>query len=233
MATMSTWQAIAQQIEHDIESRHFSPGDRLPTEMVLARKFMVNRHTVRRALQYLQEQQIVETTQGRGTFVRAPSLTYALKDQTRFTQNLVSQNRLPNVETRIASIKRATLKVADALEIEIGADVTFIERIGYANEEPISISSHYFSYEKFPPFIRLYHAHQSITKTLHDLGTANYSRDRTVVTSRLPNSQECELLHVPKHVPLLITQGIDIDEHSEPIGVVESRFASDRVELEV
>ena len=109
----------------------------------------------------------------------------------------------------------------------------FIERVGYANDEPISISSHYYSYNKFPPLIRMYHTHQSITKTLQSLGTGDYTRTKTLITSRLPNSQECELLNVPKHVPLLITQGVDVDAMQQPIGFIEARFASDRVDLQV
>lgn len=230
---LSTWQAIAQDIEREIRAHRLSPGDRLPTEMDLARKFMVNRHTVRRALIHLQDQQVVQTTQGRGTFVRAPSLTYKLNEATQFTQNLRAQNRTPRVETRIASIKRATSKIADALGVEEGVDVSFIERVGYADDEPISISNHYFSYEKFPPFLRLYQSRQSITETLSDLGYGDYRRIRTVISSRLPTGQESKLLNVPKHVPMLVTEGFDTDLEGNQLSFVESRFASDRVELEL
>jgi|LXNH01.1.fsa_nt_gb GntR family phosphonate transport system transcriptional regulator len=230
---LSTWQVIAQDIEREIKAHRLSPGDRLPTEMELARKFMVNRHTVRRALLDLQAKQVVQTTQGRGTFVRAKSVTYRLDEASQFTENLLAQNRVPSVETRIASIKRATPKIAEALEIEEGADVSFLERIGFADDEPIGISNHYFSYERFPPFLRLYQLRQSVTKTLNELGSGKYKRARTVISSRLPTGQESKLLNVPKHVPMLVTEGIDANLFGCPIGFVESRVASDRVVLEL
>ena len=233
MSRLSTWQEIAAHIEAAIQSNDFRSGDRLPTEMEFAREFMVNRHTVRRALLDLQQRQIVHTTQGRGTFVRKPSLHYEVGSQTRFTQNLIRQNKVPTVKTRIESIKKATPIVAEALEIEAGADVIFLERIGYANDEPICISSHYYSYERFPVFLKLYRRRQSITSTLADLGISQYSRARTSVTSRLPSSEESTYLNLPKHVPLLVTHGWDVDCNSHGLGYAEGCFASDRVELEV
>ncbi|HHB81205.1 MAG TPA: GntR family transcriptional regulator, partial [Aliiroseovarius sp.] len=43
------WKAIAETLAAEIARGHYAPGAKLPTEAQLARRFGVNRHTVRRA----------------------------------------------------------------------------------------------------------------------------------------------------------------------------------------
>ena len=64
---VALWKQIAERIEADINAGTLRPGARLPTEMELAERFKVNRHTLRRALAMLTDQGLIEATPGRGT----------------------------------------------------------------------------------------------------------------------------------------------------------------------
>ena len=91
MATgMLLWREISQAIERRIMARELAPGDKLPTEDALSREFMVNRHTVRRAMSDLQEKGIVESTQGRGSYVRRPSAPLRLQNSSLSTPPAVA-----------------------------------------------------------------------------------------------------------------------------------------------
>lgn len=226
------WRRIATSVEEKIRLQEYQPGDRLPPEREMSRSFMVNRHTVRRALVYLQQKRLVESTQGRGSYVRRPAILYQIGKRTRFGEILRDQDTQPRTETRHIGVQRATERAARALSIGLGKHVIVLERIGFANELPITVSRHYFSHERLPNFVNLYATHQSITATLRDCGVADYTRLRTVVTSRLPSVTECELLHVPRHVPLIITRSWNVDGNGMPLEYGEASFASDRMELE-
>lgn len=63
------YQIISDQLKAQIESRIFKPGDLLPTENALAREHGVSRLTVRQALKELAQEQVVQSVQGKGTFV--------------------------------------------------------------------------------------------------------------------------------------------------------------------
>ncbi len=65
------YRQIAAQIRHRIESREFEAGARLPTIRALARQLAVNRDTVALAYEELAADGVVESTVGRGTFVRS------------------------------------------------------------------------------------------------------------------------------------------------------------------
>jgi DNA-binding FadR family transcriptional regulator len=64
---------VADRVLELVRSGVIPPGDRLPTEPELARRFRVARSSVRSGLQRLQAQGVVEVNRGRGWFVSATS----------------------------------------------------------------------------------------------------------------------------------------------------------------
>jgi GntR family transcriptional regulator, phosphonate transport system regulatory protein len=227
-----TWRVIASHLEQQIKGRERAPGDRLPTEMALSRQFMVNRHTVRRALAHLQAKGLVESTQGRGSFVRRRALRIPIGRRTRFTDNVVHLGAAPSSETLALEIRPAESAVAEALGLRFGAPVIYLERLAMADGEPIGIGRHHFSRDVFPNFIPMYLERRSISRTLADLGVPDYVRSRTRVLARLPSAEEARLLDMPRHVPLLVTQSLNRDGAGRPVEYGEARSASDRIEFE-
>ncbi|HEU5075827.1 MAG TPA: GntR family transcriptional regulator [Polyangiaceae bacterium] len=63
---------LATSLSAAIAEGRFKPGDRLPSEPELARRFGVTRPTVRQATRLLAERRLVEARRGSGTFVRSP-----------------------------------------------------------------------------------------------------------------------------------------------------------------
>lgn len=63
------YREIAQDLQRRIESGEFAPGDRLPNEMEFREEYNASRNTVRDAIKWLTNRQLVETKPGQGTFV--------------------------------------------------------------------------------------------------------------------------------------------------------------------
>jgi GntR family transcriptional regulator, phosphonate transport system regulatory protein len=227
------WLRICDDLERKIRSRELSPGDKVDTEQELARKYMVNRHTVRRALGALQSKGLVETTQGRGSFVRRQTLVIRIRRRTRFSDNMKHVGINYRHELRVMDTLPAEPHVAKALGIKPGAGTVVIERVAFANDGPIGVGRHHFSHARLPLFIDMYKTRQSITDTLRDSGILDYVRAHTTVLARLPTPSECELLELPRHVPLIITRSVNNDMLGGPLEYGETRFAADRVELRI
>ena len=62
---------VAKALTIEIRSGRLAPGDRLPTEAVLALQFAVSRTVVREAVSRLKSLGLVDSRQGSGVFVRA------------------------------------------------------------------------------------------------------------------------------------------------------------------
>src|SRR3954453_22333801 len=64
------YQQIADQLQRDVENGLLLPGSRLPTQRELARRLGITVVTVTRAYSEAAERGLVESTVGRGSFVR-------------------------------------------------------------------------------------------------------------------------------------------------------------------
>src|SRR5437868_5401677 len=60
---------IAARVRQDVRAGRYSPGQRLPAEVDLARQLGVSRGTIRQAFSALLAEGLLQTVPGRGTFV--------------------------------------------------------------------------------------------------------------------------------------------------------------------
>src|SRR5579864_1053853 len=141
---VALWRQIAGRLQQDIGAGVYPPGGRLPTEAELSQQFRVNRHTVRRALEELSRGGLVRVEQGRGSFVAEDVLEYAVEPRTRFSEWIRRLNMEPS--GRLLQLKEtaADSHVAGGLGIRSGSRVVLLERLGFADDRPVSLSQHFF-----------------------------------------------------------------------------------------
>jgi len=228
-ANAPLWREISKNLEQRIEIKQLRPGDKLPTEYELSHEFMVNRHTVRRALSYLQEKGVVESTQGRGSFVRRLTEPMQLARRPRFSETVRQNGHEPSTRTLKLDVRPAEAKVAQELGLKAGKPVVYLDRLRLIDGEPTGLSTHCFSFERFPTFIEMYRVRGSITQTLIDSGVPDYTRRQTVISARLPTVREAELLHLPRHVSLLMRRYLNVDGLGRPLEYGESSGTSEVV----
>lgn len=70
---VTKYKAIYLELLADIQNGTYQMGSLLPTEAELSKRFLVNRHTVRRSLSMLMEEGYIERTPGKGSVVIAYS----------------------------------------------------------------------------------------------------------------------------------------------------------------
>ena len=61
---------LTQQVKRAVALGTLAPGEQLPTVKALALELVINANTVARAYRELEREQIIETSPGRGSFVR-------------------------------------------------------------------------------------------------------------------------------------------------------------------
>ncbi|MCX7885992.1 MAG: GntR family transcriptional regulator [Verrucomicrobiae bacterium] len=110
------YRQIVQQITALVQSERLKPGDKLPTERELAAKLKIARGTVKKAYEVLAREQVVEVSQGRGTFISARQDVHAGDRM---------QRAAAAVERLIADLER--LKFS-AREIRALVDLKLIEK---------------------------------------------------------------------------------------------------------
>jgi len=109
---------IKQTIKNWIISREFNPGDKIPSENQLSKKFNVTRLTVRQALAQLVQEGFVTSRKGDGTYVTSDeTLINSFNIEfTGFMDDLfyqVSKSTTKSVDTNRITIPKA---IADLYE---------------------------------------------------------------------------------------------------------------------
>jgi GntR family phosphonate transport system transcriptional regulator len=225
------WRQVEAILFAEIRDGLYRAPQRLPAEHELAARFAVNRHTVRQALAGLVERGIVFKRKGGGSYLVPGFIDYAIGARTRFSANLLIQNREPGHRLVEAREIVASERVARALALAAGASVAFMVTIGEADGVPISVGQHYFPVARFPGFLDAYRREMSTTRVLKGYGIDDYKRKVTRILAALSSEDDALHLRQPRLTPVLAVDSIDVDLEGTPITLHETRFAGDRVQF--
>ena len=225
---VALWRQIAATLQGEIADATYIPGGRMPTEAALSARFGVNRHTVRRALDELSRDGLVRIEQGRGTFVAEDVLDYTVEQRTRFSEWIRRHNKEPSGEVLQLREIPADAQTAAALGLRTGAKVVLLERLGLADGRPVSLARHHF---RHPGMLAALHDQPSITEALKTVGVADYARQTTRVSARLPTPTEAERLRMPRNRPVLVAENINVDSTGAVVEFAIGCYPTPRVQI--
>ncbi|MDB9305884.1 phosphonate metabolism transcriptional regulator PhnF [Nodularia spumigena CS-591/12] len=227
---------IADQLRQNIHQGVYQIGEQLPTETKLAEQFAVNRHTLRQAIALLKNEGLLRIDRGRGTFVAAKTIRYAIGKRVRYNQTLKAQGWQARFQLLRVLDVPADNAISKGLEIPYGQPVALIERLGLADEEPISVGTGYFPLKRFPDFlepenIKILQEQQSISQFLQQVYGCDHIRRSTCVSARLVQPQDAKWLQLPLNQPILLAESVNVDDTGNIIEYGVTRLRGDRMEL--
>lgn len=226
------YEQIAAALREQIASG-LKPGDFLETEPVLAERFGVNRHTIRRAIEELVADGLLWRQQGRGTLVLQPPIDYQIHSQTRFTETVTSlghQARSIVVGRRITA---ATDGVAKWLQIEPQSPVVQLDTLRLVDDQPVLLTTHFLPSDPFEPLYLNYDG-GSLHEMIRECFGLTLQRMESLITARLPQEEDAMALRMSPRLPILRVKSVNVDTQTQqPVEYVISRFRADSVQLKV
>ncbi|MEA3117562.1 MAG: GntR family transcriptional regulator, phosphonate transport system regulatory protein [Paraburkholderia sp.] len=231
-AGVAVWRQIEQVLASEIAASGFGESGRLPSESELAKRFGVNRHTVRRAMLGLAAQGLVSVEQGRGTFVQPGAIDYTIGRRTRFTENLREQGHSANGTVLSAASVKAEPKVAKALGLRTNTLVYRVESLHAADGVPLTYALAWYPAARFSGLPEaLERTGGAFSEALAQYGVADYSRRWNRIGSALPDADIARRLNINRQQPVLWVENVDVDADGTPIKYGITHFAADRVQL--
>jgi len=228
---LAIWKRIEESLVRDVAAGRYKTGERLPSEGDLARRFGVNRHTVRRAVAGLVQRGLVRVEQGRGAFLVGSAIEYALGPRTRFSENLLKQGRTPDHAILEIAETFASKPVAKLLGLRVGRPVVRWRSVGSADKSPTTLALHYFPAERLRGIAAFLRERRSISAALEAAGCGDYRRLWTRITARLAERDEVDHLELTTARPVLVTESVNVDRDGTPVDFGVTSFAADRVQL--
>lgn len=135
---MPLYYQVATRLQQQIELGVLPVGGRLENEVELADRLGVSRPTMRKAIAYLVERGMLVRRRGVGTQIVHPKVRRPV-ELTSLYDDLAKTARTPRTVVRSLEVGPAAVAVAEALGLPPGSEVTSVERIRYADDEPLAI----------------------------------------------------------------------------------------------
>lgn len=138
---------IASALATNIATGGLVPGSQLPPEDELAQRFSVSRTTVRKAVESLVADGLIEIQRGRGTFVSEPKVRQELTELSGFVEDMAALGRVPTARLLDKRLVTADKIVAKRLNVLPGEQVYRIKRVRLADGVPMSFDETYLPLE--------------------------------------------------------------------------------------
>jgi len=229
---VALWRQIADAMRREIASGITDARGRLPSEGELAARYGVNRHTVRVAIAALAQEGVLQSIQGRGTFVRRQKrLVYPIGERTRFSAGLEGQTRERQTVMLSHRSEPAMAEISRALRMAPGDEVVVIESLGRADGVAVSRSTSWFCAHRFPNIAAVFERTGSISAAFRTYGINDYRRASTAVEARHADSLELHDLGLSAGAIVIVTRALNVDADAIPLQYSLTRFPADRVEL--
>lgn len=140
----SLYQQIAQSLMQSIEQGELKAGDPILPQRELAQFLEVSRVTVRKAIELLIEQQLIDQKQGVGTYVAAKKrwlIEKSFASLSSFTEDVLKQGEEPNSKLINQSIDLPSLVEQQKLQINAETKILRLERVRFAGKQPLAFET--------------------------------------------------------------------------------------------
>lgn len=172
-------------LQKDIEA-NYKPGDIIPAEPKLEELYNVSRITIRKAIEELVRDNILEKKQGRGTFVLEQKILYDANSIGSLTQRLSKQKQ----KLKTASIEFEIIEdehhVKNLLKCK---KLLAIKRLRTLNGKPLALMVNYLDYDKVPGLEKRFNIESLYTFLKEEYGIVFYNAEETV-EAKAPSKEE-------------------------------------------
>ncbi|GAB79302.1 transcriptional regulator, GntR family [Austwickia chelonae] len=191
---------LAQQLTAAVETGVLKPGDPFENEIALAERLNLSRPTVRRAIAEMVARGLLVRRRGVGTTV-ANEVIHRRDELTSLYDDLVRAGRTPRTEVLTFDPEAYDNRAATALGQSHTTPLVLIERVRYADDQPIGILRNWL-----PPQFADLDPDELTQRGLYELLRARGVRPAVAhqtIGARSPDAREQRLLNLGKGEPLL------------------------------
>ena len=220
-------------LREQLADGRFASG--LPGELKLVQQFGVARVTVRKALERLAADGLIERKPGRGTTARVAPASDAAPQRAQFNgllENIVSMGLKTRVKVISCETVAASPSVAQQLALAPGAPVQKALRVRSTADGPLSHITTHVPADLARGFGRRELAKRPILLLLEDSGV-RIGRATQTLSARLADADVAGHLGLPVGSALLTVNRLIFDTDDRPVQWLQGLYRPDRYQVEM
>lgn len=204
------------------------PDAAIPSERDLMASHGLSRATVRKAIDGLVGDGLLQRIHGKGTFVARPRVASRLH-LASFSQDMRRRGFVPSSRTLAVELEEAEPLVADSLGLRRGERVWRLDRVRLADGDPIAHERGWYPEARLPG-LRQHDLGGSLYETFRDHYGFTIDGAEQTLWGEAADATYAELLDAPLHTPLLVFRRVSTAAGT-PLEHVVSRYRGDRYQL--
>ena len=223
-------------LREQLAEGRFAQG--LPGELHLMKEFGVSRVTVRRALERLVDEGLIQRAAGRGTVAvapPAPAQPVSAPQRAHLTgllENIVNMGLRTRVKVLACEVLPASDAVAQQLALEPGTPVQKAVRLRSSGEGPLSHITTYVPQALARGFGRRELARQPLLLLLEGAGV-QIGRAQQLISAKLADATVARHLGVQVGSALLAVNRLVFDADDRPVQWLQGLYRPDRYQYEM
>ncbi len=209
---------IKELLINKINNKEWLPGDAIPSEIALAKSLNVSLGTIRKAIEELVNNNILDRKQGKGTFVKTHDMYRALFH----FFHLVSKNGdkvIPHSKILSLTKRLPTTQELDKLQLTNGEKVINILRTRDLEDQTIILETIILPYKIFKQLLHL--DPSEIPNTLYEFYetyfeiTVHTAQEK--ISALAASKADSKIIGIPESYPLLRIERIAFTLNKKPI----------------
>lgn len=151
--TIPLYLQLKEIIKNEIITHKYLSGEKLPTEPELCETYQVSRITVRKAVEELCKEGMLEKKQGKGTFVKQRKIQRKMEHLLSFSQACAKNDMEPSTSVLKREIVHLETHMAEEFQMEPGILMVMIQRLRKADGVPIILENNYYPLDRFQSLV--------------------------------------------------------------------------------
>jgi GntR family transcriptional regulator len=232
--TSFRFEAIAAELRERIALGEFGNLGAVDSESQLCQRYAVSRPTVRRALEVLRDEGLVESRHGAGWFVRGSAFHQRLAlGSFRHAASAVAEAG-KSIDRRVVEFgfRAASLSLAASLGVAEDTEVLYARSLRTVDGAGLDVVREWVPGDLAGPVSRDAATKPGIWETLTRHGR-RIATVRQVVTAGLASAEDAELLGVSPGDALLLVRRFACDPTGRVLALSDHRYLAQRFALEV
>ncbi|SMB92434.1 transcriptional regulator, GntR family [Desulfonispora thiosulfatigenes DSM 11270] len=198
---------------------------KIPSERELMEEFKVSRTTVREAISGLVHEGVLQKKHGKGTFITFKPIEQWLGSLHSYTELIEGLKMNPGSKL----LYKNKVKRPEYIQSILNTNEFYvIERLRYADNEPIAIERHYYPLEIGLKLAEFDLEKETIFELLESsLGIILAEADQSI-SSELPTKKDANHLEIAQNMSVLVTERMTYDPDGKIIEYYKAIYRSDK-----
>lgn len=196
------FQRVKDYLAQELARGTWMPGQRMPSESELMRRFAVSRMTVNRALRELQAEGLIDRVQGVGTFAAALDKVASTLSIHDVQEEIEARGHRHEARVQLHRAEQATASLGEQLGLPAGTTVFHTLILHLDNDLPLQCEDRYVNPLAAPGYLD--EDFSRITPTRYLFGHTALRRAQYTLQAATATALEARLLQIEADAPCLI-----------------------------